>query len=186
MCSYAIGYRSKFFVVTRCKTPRRHKEKALELHAELHGKLEIKSRVSLKDKEDLALAYTPGVAQPCLEIQKDPSKSYKLTRRWNTVAVVTDRTAVLGLSGICPEAGMPVMEDLKVVQNGPGAAGTAIIKMLLGLGIKDIVAVDSKGIIYPERWYNGAEKGFGSDHQSPASHRRSESRRGGRPASPVV
>lgn len=85
-------------------------QKALGLHAELHGKLEIKSRVSLKDKEDLALAYTPGVAQPCLEIQKDAGKSYELTRRWNTVAVVTDGTAVLGLGDIGPEAGMPVME----------------------------------------------------------------------------
>ncbi len=87
-----------------------YSQRALELHAELHGKLEIRSRVSLKDKEDLALAYTPGVAQPCLEIQKDIRKSYELTRRWNTVAVVTDGTAVLGLGDIGPEAGMPVME----------------------------------------------------------------------------
>lgn len=220
-------------------------QKALELHEQLQGKLEMKSRISLKDKEDLALAYTPGVAQPCLEIQKDVNKSYSLTRRWNTVAVITDGSAVLGLGDIGPEAGMPVMEgkcvlfkefggvdaiplcirsknvdeivrtvellagsfgginledisaprcfeieerlkkvcdipvfhddqhgtavvvsaalinavkltgkkmeELKVVQNGPGAAGTAIIKMLLGLGVKDIVAVDSKGILYPER-----------------------------------
>ena len=220
-------------------------QKALELHEQLQGKLEIKSRVSLKDKEDLALAYTPGVAQPCLEIQKDVNKSYSLTRRWNTVAVITDGSAVLGLGDIGPEAGMPVMEgkcilfkefggvdavplcirskdvdeivrtvellagsfgginledisaprcfeieerlkkvcdipvfhddqhgtaivvtaalinavkltgkkmeELRVVQNGPGAAGTAIIKMLLGLEVKDIVAVDSKGILYPER-----------------------------------
>ena len=85
-------------------------EKALELHAQLKGKLEIKSRISLKNKDDLALAYTPGVAQPCLEIQKDVNKSYSLTRRWNTVAVITDGTAVLGLGDIGPEAGMPVME----------------------------------------------------------------------------
>lgn len=85
-------------------------QKALELHEQLQGKLEIKSRVSLKDKEDLALAYTPGVAQPCLEIQKDVNKSYSLTRRWNTVAVITDGSAVLGLGDIGPEAGMPVME----------------------------------------------------------------------------
>ena len=220
-------------------------QKALELHAQLKGKLEVVSRVALKDKEDLSLAYTPGVAQPCLEIQKDINQSYALTRRWNTVAVVTDGTAVLGLGDIGPEAGMPVMEGkcvlfkefgdvdaiplcirskdvdeivrtvqllagsfggvnledisaprcfeieerlkevcdipifhddqhgtavvvsaalinalkltgkkmeaLKIALNGAGAAGTAIIKMLLSLGVKDIVAVDSKGIIYSGR-----------------------------------
>ncbi len=86
------------------------KEKSLQLHRELKGKLEIKSRVSVKTKEDLSLAYTPGVAEACLEIKKDPSLSYELTRRWNTVAVITDGTAVLGLGDIGPEAGMPVME----------------------------------------------------------------------------
>lgn len=220
-------------------------QKALELHEQLKGKLEITSRISLKDKEDLSLAYTPGVAEPCLRIKEDINKSYSLTRRWNTVAVVTDGTAVLGLGDIGPEAGMPVMEgkcilfkefgevdaiplcirsknvneivhtiqllsgsfggvnledisaprcfeieeklkaisdipvfhddqhgtaivvtaalinalkltgkkmdEIKIVQNGPGAAGTAIIKMLLGMGAKNIIAVDSKGIIYPER-----------------------------------
>lgn len=220
-------------------------EKALELHAQLKGKLEIKSRIPLKNKEDLALAYTPGVAQPCLEIQKDVNKSYSLTRRWNTVAVITDGTAVLGLGDIGPEAGMPVMEgkcvlfkefgdvdavplcirskepdeivhniqllagsfgginledissprcfeiekklkevcdipvfhddqhgtaivvaaallnalkltgrkieDVRVVLNGPGAAGTAIIKMLLSMGLKGVTAADEYGIIYPER-----------------------------------
>lgn len=222
-----------------------YKEKAMKLHEDLKGKLEIKSRVSLKEKSNLALAYTPGVAEPCLEIQKDPLRSYDLTRRWNTVAVITDGTAVLGLGDIGPEAGMPVMEGksilfkefgdvdafplcirskdvdeivhsislfsgsfgginledisaprcfeieeklkeicdipvfhddqhgtaivviaalfnalkltgkklekIKVVQNGPGAAGTAIIKMLVQLGVKQIVAVDSKGIIYRGR-----------------------------------
>ena len=222
-----------------------YKEKALKMHEELKGKLEIKSRVSLKDKDDLALAYTPGVAEPCLKIKEDISKSYELTRRWNTVAVITDGTAVLGLGDIGPEAGMPVMEgkcilfkefgdvdaiplcirshdvdeivhnialmagsfgginledissprcfeieeklkevcdipvfhddqhgtaivvaaavlnalkytdkkleDIKVVQNGPGAAGTAIIKMLLELGVRDIIAVDEKGILYQGR-----------------------------------
>lgn len=222
-----------------------YKEKALKLHEELKGKLEITSRVALKDNESLALAYTPGVAVPCLKIKEDINKSYDLTRRWNTVAVVTDGTAVLGLGDIGPEAGMPVMEgkcilfkefgdvdaiplcirskdvdeivhniallsgsfgginledisaprcfeieeklkavsdipvfhddqhgtaivvtaallnalkltgkkleEIKVVQNGPGAAGTAIIKMLLGLGIKNIIAVDSKGIICKNR-----------------------------------
>lgn len=220
-------------------------EEALKLHEQLKGKLEIKSRVELKNKTDLALAYTPGVAEPCLKIRDDINQSYHLTRRWNTVAVITDGTAVLGLGDIGPEAGMPVMEgkcilfkefgdvdavplcikskdtdeivrtiqllsgsfggvnledisaprcfeierrlkeicdipifhddqhgtaivvtaalinslkltgkrleDIKVVQNGPGAAGTAIIKMLLRIGVKNIVAVDSKGIIYPER-----------------------------------
>ncbi len=86
------------------------KAKSLELHKILKGKLEIKSRISVKTKEDLSLAYTPGVAEACLQIQKDPSLSYELTRRWNTVAVITDGTAVLGLGDIGPEAGMPVME----------------------------------------------------------------------------
>ncbi len=85
-------------------------EKSLELHAQLRGKLEIKTRVEVSDRESLSLAYTPGVAQPCLEIQKSPELSYELTRRWNTVAVITDGTAVLGLGDIGPEAGMPVME----------------------------------------------------------------------------
>ena len=85
-------------------------KESLRLHAEWKGKLEITPRAPVGSKEDLALAYTPGVAQPCLEIQKDISKSYELTRRWNTVAVVTDGTAVLGLGDIGPEAGMPVME----------------------------------------------------------------------------
>ena len=85
-------------------------EESLKKHYEWKGKLEYNSRVPVKNKEDLSLAYTPGVAQPCLEIQKDINKSYELTRRWNTVAVVTDGTAVLGLGDIGPEAGMPVME----------------------------------------------------------------------------
>lgn len=218
-----------------------YKQEGLELHKKLCGKLEIKSRVSLKNKEDLALAYTPGVAQPCLEIKKDINKSFTLTRRWNTVAVITDGSAVLGLGDIGPEAGMPVMEgkcilfkefgdvdaiplcigsknvdeivrtiallsgsfggvnledisaprcfeiesrlkeicdipifhddqhgtaivvsaalinslklvgkkieEITVVQNGPGAAGTAIIKMLKAIGVKDIIAVDEYGIL---------------------------------------
>ncbi len=217
------------------------KNKSLELHKQLKGKLEIKSRVSVKTKEDLSLAYTPGVAQACLEIQNNPQESYNLTRRWNTVAVITDGTAVLGLGDIGPLAGMPVMEgkcilfkefagvdaipicvdsknpdefiktvylisksfgginledisaprcfeieeklkelcdipvfhddqhgtavivtagiinalklvkkdkkDCKAVVSGAGAAGTAIAKMLLNLGIGEIIVCDKKGIL---------------------------------------
>lgn len=85
-------------------------KESLKMHYELKGKIEIASRTKANDRQSLSLAYTPGVAEPCLEIQKDVNKSYELTRRWNTVAVVTDGTAVLGLGDIGPEAGMPVME----------------------------------------------------------------------------
>ncbi|WP_163427131.1 NAD(P)-dependent malic enzyme [Eubacterium pyruvativorans] len=85
-------------------------KESLRLHGEWNGKIEVISRVPVKDKDDLSLAYTPGVAQPCLEIQKDPDKSYELTRRWNMCAVITDGSAVLGLGNIGPVAGMPVME----------------------------------------------------------------------------
>ena len=85
-------------------------KESLRLHGEWKGKIEMVTRVPVKTKDDLSLAYTPGVAQPCLEIQKDTNKSYELTRRWNMAAVITDGSAVLGLGDIGPEAGMPVME----------------------------------------------------------------------------
>lgn len=85
-------------------------EESLRLHGEWKGKIEVISRAPILDRTDLSLAYTPGVAEPCLEIQKHPDKSFELTRRSNLVAVVTDGTAVLGLGDIGPEAGMPVME----------------------------------------------------------------------------
>jgi len=85
-------------------------EESLKKHYQWRGKLEIIHKMPVSTREDLSLAYTPGVAQPCLEIRKNPEKSWELTGRWNTVAVVTDGTAVLGLGDIGPEAGMPVME----------------------------------------------------------------------------
>lgn len=86
------------------------RQKAMEAHKNWRGKIEIKCRAEVSDKDDLSIAYTPGVAEPCLAIQKEPELSFELTRRWNTVAVITDGTAVLGLGDIGPEAGMPVME----------------------------------------------------------------------------
>ena len=87
-----------------------YRKESLKRHGEWKGKIETKVRVSVEGREDLSLAYTPGVAEPCLEISKDVEKSFDLTRRWNTVPVITDGTAVLGLGDIGPEAGMPVME----------------------------------------------------------------------------
>lgn len=86
------------------------KEESLKKHYEWKGKIEVASKVSVKSSEDLSLAYTPGVAEACLEIEKDYSKSFELTRRWNLIGVITDGSAVLGLGNIGPEAGMPVME----------------------------------------------------------------------------
>ena len=214
---------------------------ALKMHYQWKGKLEYISKVPVTNKTDLSLAYTPGVAQPCLEIQKDVDKSYELTGRWNTVAVITDGTAVLGLGDIGPEAGMPVMEgkcvlfkafggvdalplcvrskevedivkvvtllagsfggvnlediaaprcfeierrlkescdipifhddqhgtavvtlaaminalkltgrslaDISLVVSGAGAAGVAIVKLLVAMGLKDVVMCDSRGAI---------------------------------------
>ena len=87
-----------------------YRKESLKLHGEWKGKIEVISKVPAKSKEDLSLAYTPGVAEPCLAIQKDVNLSYAYTRRWNLVAVITDGSAVLGLGDIGPEAGMPVME----------------------------------------------------------------------------
>ena len=86
------------------------KQESLQKHYDWQGKIEVISRCPVKDSKDLSLAYAPGVAEPCLVINKDVDKSYELTRRWNLVGVVTDGTAVLGLGDIGPEAGMPVME----------------------------------------------------------------------------
>ena len=218
---------------------------SLEKHAEWKGKIEIKVRADVDSSEALSLAYTPGVATPCLEIQKDVNKSFDLTRRWNTVAVVTDGTAVLGLGDIGPEAGMPVMEgkcalfkafgdvdaiplcvrskdvdeivktvkllagsfggvnledisaprcfeieeklkkctdipifhddqhgtavvtlagvinalkvvdknieDVRIVTSGAGAAGIAIIKLLMAMGLKNVIMTDRNGAIYKGR-----------------------------------
>ena len=85
-------------------------KESLRLHGEWKGKIEVAARAPVSDRQSLSLAYTPGVAQPCLEIQKDYDKSFTLTRRHNMVAVITDGSAVLGLGNIGPEAGMPVME----------------------------------------------------------------------------
>ena len=220
-------------------------EESLKLHKKWHGKLETVPKMAIHDKEALSLAYTPGVAQPCLEIQADPAKSYTLTGRGNTVAVVTDGTAVLGLGDIGPVAGMPVMEgkcvlfkafggvdavplcidskdvdeivntiallqgsfgginlediaaprcfeierklkercsipifhddqhgtavvvlaaltnalkvvgkdihDVRVVTCGAGAAGTAIIRLLIARGLTDVIMCDRKGAIYEGR-----------------------------------
>lgn len=220
-------------------------EESLKMHYDLRGKIEITSRASVDTKDALSLAYTPGVAQPCLEIQKDVDKSYELSRRWNTVAVVTDGTAVLGLGDIGPEAGMPVMEgkcvlfkafgdvdavplcvrskevddivkivsllagsfggvnledisaprcfeiekrlkeccdipvfhddqhgtavvtlaglinalkvvgkkldEVKIVTSGAGAAGIAIIKLLMSMGLKNVIMTDRQGAIYEGR-----------------------------------
>ena len=108
-------------------------EESLRLHEEWKGKIEVVSRVPVSTKDDLSLAYTPGVAQPCLEIQKDPTRSYDLTRRHNLCAVITDGSAVLGLGDIGPEAGMPVMEGKCVLFKAFGGS-------FGGINLEDISA----------------------------------------------
>ena len=113
-------------------------QESLKLHAAVKGKIEIATRVAADSREALSLAYTPGVAEPCLEIQRNPDKSYELTRRWNTVAVVTDGTAVLGLGDIGPEAGMPVMEGKCVLFKAFGGVD-AIPLCIRSKDVDDIV-----------------------------------------------
>ena len=113
-------------------------KKALECHYEWQGKIEVNARAKVNDKESLSLAYTPGVAQPCLEIEKDINKSYELTRRSNLVAVITDGSAVLGLGDIGPEAGMPVMEGKCVLFNAFGGVD-AIPLCVRSKSVDDIV-----------------------------------------------
>ncbi|MDD6160907.1 MAG: NADP-dependent malic enzyme [Oscillospiraceae bacterium] len=111
---------------------------SLKKHYEWRGKLDTVPKMEVKDRESLSLAYTPGVAQPCLEIQKDINKSFELTGRWNTVAVVTDGTAVLGLGDIGPEAGMPVMEGKCVLFKAFGGVN-AVPLCIRSKDVDDIV-----------------------------------------------
>lgn len=110
-------------------------KESLKKHEEWKGKIEVVATVPVKTKEDLSLAYTPGVAAPCIAIQKDVDRSYELTRRWNLCLVVTDGTAVLGLGDIGPEAGMPVMEGKCVLfKSFGGVDGFSALHQVQGCG----------------------------------------------------
>ena len=115
-------------------------KESLKLHGELRGKLEVVSKVKVENKEDLSLAYTPGVAEPCIAINKDYNKSFELTARGNMVAVITDGTAVLGLGDIGPEAGMPVMEGKCVLFKNFGGVD-AIPLCIRSKEVDDIVKI---------------------------------------------
>ena len=116
-------------------------KESLACHKEWKGKIEVVSRVPVDSKEALSLAYTPGVAKPCLEIEKDPDLSYELTRRHNLCAVITDGTAVLGLGDIGPEAGMPVMEGKCVLFKAFGDVD-AVPLCIRSKEVDDIVKTD--------------------------------------------
>ena len=122
---------------------------SLRLHGEWKGKIEVVSRVPVNNKDELSLAYTPGVAQPCLEIQKDMDKSYELTRRHNLVAVITDGTAIVVGAAILNALRVvdKRIDEIKMVVNGAGSAGIAIGKHLMNLGVKHLKMVDRCGIL---------------------------------------
>ena len=122
---------------------------SLRLHGEWKGKIEVVSRVPVNNKDQLSLAYTPGVAQPCLEIQKDIDKSYELTRRHNLVAVITDGTAIVVGAAILNALRVvdKRIDEIKMVVNGAGSAGIAIGKHLMNLGVKHLKMVDRCGIL---------------------------------------
>ena len=122
---------------------------SLRLHGAWKGKVEVVSRVPVNNKDQLSLAYTPGVAQPCLEIQKDMDKSYELTRRHNLVAVITDGTAIVVGAAILNALRVvdKRIDEIKMVVNGAGSAGIAIGKHLMNLGVKHLKMVDRCGIL---------------------------------------
>ena len=122
---------------------------SLRLHGEWKGKIEVVSRVPVNNKDQLSLAYTPGVAQPCLEIQKDMDKSYELTRRHNLVAVITDGTAIVVGAAVLNALRVvgKRIDEIKMVVNGAGSAGIAIGKHLMNLGVKHLKMVDRCGIL---------------------------------------